>query len=59
MLKSNRWIAQRWLVAFALGFVMAVLAAMRQEWTQAAVLGALTVFAGVMGGLRWRQSGGA
>jgi cell division protein FtsW (lipid II flippase) len=59
MLKSKRWIAQRWLVAFALGFVMSVLAAMRQQWGQAIVLTALTVLAGVMGGLRWRQSGGA
>ena len=59
MLRSKRWMAQRWLVAFALGFVMAVLAAMRQQWAQAVVLAALTVLAGVMGGLRWRQSGGA
>jgi hypothetical protein len=59
MVKSKRWIAQRWLVAFALGFVLAVLAAIRQQWAQAAVLGALTLLAGVMGGLRWRQSGGA
>jgi hypothetical protein len=58
MPKSRRRIAQRWLVAFSLGFVTAVLAAMRHQWAQAAVLGALTVLAGVMGGLRWRQSGG-
>jgi hypothetical protein len=59
MPKSKRWIAQRWLVAFSLGFVMTVLAAMRYQWDQAAVLAALTVLAGVMGGLLWRQAGGA
>jgi hypothetical protein len=32
---------------------------MRYQWDQAAVLAALTVLAGVMGGLRWRQAGGA
>jgi hypothetical protein len=59
VLRSKRWIAQRWLVAFSLGFVLTVLAAMRHQWTQTAVLAALTVLAGVMGGLRWRRSGGA
>jgi hypothetical protein len=58
-MRSKRWMAQRWLVAFVLGLVMAVLAATRQQWAQTAVLAALTVLAGVMGGLRWRQSGGA
>jgi hypothetical protein len=58
-MRSNRRMAQRWLVAFALGFVMAVLAATREQWAQAIVLAALTALAGVMGGLRWRQSGGA
>jgi hypothetical protein len=59
MPKSKRWIAQRWLVAFSLGFVTSVLAVMRHQWAQAGLLAALTVLAGVMGGLRWRQSGGA
>ena len=59
MLKSKRWIAQRWLVAFSLGFVTAVLAAMRHQWAQAGVLAVLTLLAGLMGGLRWRHSGGA
>jgi hypothetical protein len=59
MLRSQRWVAQRWLVAFALGVVMAGLSAMRQQWAPTAVLAALTVFAGVMGAWRWRQTGGA
>ena len=59
MLRSQRWVAQRWLVAFMLGVVMTGLSAVQQKWGPAAVLAALTIFAGVMGGWRWRQTGGA
>jgi hypothetical protein len=59
MLKSQRWVAQRWLVAFTLGVVMTALSAVKQQWGPMAVLAALTVLAGVMGGWRWRQTGGA
>lgn len=59
MLRSQRWMAQRWLVAFSLGLVVSVLAALRHQWLQTIVLAALTVLAGVMGSLRWRHSGDA
>ena len=59
MLKSQRWVAQRWFLAFAIGVVMTAMSLVRQNWAPAAVLAGLTVFAGVMGGWRWRQTGGA
>lgn len=59
MLKSQRWIAQRWFVAFAIGVVMTGMSLVQEKWEPAAVLAGLTVFAGVMGGWRWRQAGGA
>jgi hypothetical protein len=59
MLKSQRWIAQRWFVAFAIGVVMTSMSAVQAKWAPAAALAALTVFAGAMGGWRWRQTGGA
>jgi hypothetical protein len=59
MLKSQRWVAQRWFVAFAIGVVMTALSAMKQQWGPTAALAALTVFAGVMGAWRWRKTGSA
>ena len=59
MLRSQRWVAQRWFVAVAIGVVMTVASALREQWAPAAALAALTIFAGVMGGWRWRQTGGA
>lgn len=59
MLKSQRWVAQRWFVAFAIGVVMTGMSAVQAKWAPAAALAALTLFAGAMGGWRWRQTGGA
>jgi hypothetical protein len=59
MLKSQRWIAQRWFVAFAIGVVMTGMSLVQEKWAPAAALAALTLFAGAMGGWRWRQTGGA
>jgi hypothetical protein len=59
MLRSQRWIAQRWFLAFAIGVVMTTTSAVQQKWAPAAALAALTVFAGLMGAWRWRHTGGA
>jgi len=56
--RSERWIAQRWLVAFVLGGVLAGVAVEKQNWGPAVALGALAILSGVMGGLRWRRAGG-
>ena len=59
MLKSQRWVAQRWFVAFALGVVMTAMSAVQAKWAPAAALAGLTLFAGAMGAWRWRRTGGA
>jgi hypothetical protein len=59
MLKSQRWIAQRWFVAFGIGVVMTGMSFVQEKWAPGAALAGLTLFAGLMGGWRWRQTGGA
>jgi hypothetical protein len=59
MLRTQRGIAQRWLVAFGIGVVMTGMSAVQEKWWPAVALAGLTVFAGAMGGWRWRQTGGA
>ena len=50
--------AQRWLVACAFGVLFTGVSLVKGNWAPAIVLGALTIFAGVIGGLRWRRAGG-
>jgi hypothetical protein len=58
MLRSQRFVAQRWFVAFAIGVVMTGMSMVQQKWAPAAALAGLTLFAGAMGAWRWRRSGG-
>jgi hypothetical protein len=59
VLRSQRFIAQRWFVAFGIGVVMTGMSMVQEKWTPGAALAGLTLFAGVMGAWRWRRAGGA
>lgn len=59
MLRSPRFVAQRWFVAFGIGVVMTGMSLVQGKWAPAAALAGLTVFAGLMGAWRWRHTGPA
>jgi hypothetical protein len=59
MARTERFVAQRWLLAFALGVVMTGMSLVQAKWAPAAALAGLTLFAAAMGAWRWRRAGAA